>query len=59
MGERPRAAVVGTGSELLTGTISDFCDMHGHWDDWAATNQLGLAAAETTGNRLAQGYMLR
>ncbi|MFC7279846.1 tetratricopeptide repeat protein [Paractinoplanes rhizophilus] len=42
----------------LAGTLSDFCDMHGHWHDWATVNQLGLSAATEAGDIRAQGYML-
>jgi DNA-binding SARP family transcriptional activator/tetratricopeptide (TPR) repeat protein len=38
----------------LVWALSDFLDMRGRWHDWAATEQIALAAAQRLGDRGAQ-----
>jgi tetratricopeptide (TPR) repeat protein len=38
----------------LAWALSDFLDMRGRWHDWAATEQIALAATERLGDRGAQ-----
>jgi DNA-binding SARP family transcriptional activator len=40
-------------------TLTDYLSRQGHWHDWAASQQVALAAAERTGDRNAQARVHR
>jgi len=43
----------------LPWTLTDFLNAQGHWHDWAATQQVALAAAQRLGDRNAQARVHR
>jgi DNA-binding SARP family transcriptional activator/tetratricopeptide (TPR) repeat protein len=43
----------------LAWTLGDYFDMRAHWNDWAATQRIALAAADRAGDRMGQAHACR
>jgi transcriptional regulator with XRE-family HTH domain/tetratricopeptide (TPR) repeat protein len=64
---RAMLALIGQAADLgfdayawqLPWALAPFLDMQGHWEDWAATNRLAMAAADRLEDRTAQANASR
>ncbi|ACU73911.1 transcriptional regulator, SARP family [Catenulispora acidiphila DSM 44928] len=59
LADEPHAADVDTLTWELAWTVTDYLDRRGHWQDWLATQQVAMQAAQRLGDQAKQAHSHR